>query len=1075
MRLDSLPRLIPALVASAVLLVGAGCTKAGKKNKALEQARTYAAAGEYDKAELEFKNVLQLEPGNADALAGLGVMFFEQGRVSTVFPLLSRAKDAQPNNLPVRTKLGMYLLAAGKVPEAIAEAEFVLGKDPKQADAAILLASAATRPEDIVKARTFLGGLASADTAPIKTALALLELKDNKLPAATQLIEAALAQNPKYADGHALASAVNFANKKVPEGEASLKSAADLAPARSIHPLQYARFKAQTGDVATARTVLEGVVKKTPDYLPALIALSQLYAGQNELPKAEETIAKAAARDAMHPEVIVLSARFKMGKGDVAKAVEDLERARNTLPKLPEINYQIGLGYANLGDFDRAIESLQRCLAVYPQHADAVLLLANLHLRKNEAGTTVTLLQNLLQKQPGQIRGWAMLADAHRARNELPAALKVYEQVDKMIPGRPETAHMTGVVQLQLRQPAEARASFNEAIKRDPEFSLALDQLVGLDVFDKKFDDAKARVAARIAKKPDDPELHILLARVHAANKDPKSAELSLKEAIRLRPDSSAPYLLLASLYLGGNQRGEALPQLEQAIAKNPKDLQAMMTAAMLYDSGNDRKKAREYYEKILALNPKFFPALNNLAYIYSLNPAELERAFELAQKARELRPEDPNAADTLGWILFQRRQYAWAATLLQESVEKMPGSGEVQYHYGMSQYMLGNETAAESALQKAVEAKEPFLGQDEAKARLALLRTDADKTPAGERAALAEKLAARGEDPVALARLGRIHELQKDLGKASAAYEAALKITPKNVPLTLRLAQILRARDEAAKAMELLKAARKFAPDDPEVAALLGQLAYASGDHPWSFTLAQEVLIRKPAAADALLDHARAAAAVGRLAEAEASWTAFLKAESASPRSVAARRSLELAKFVRGEPASAALADAVARARTDEPDAPLTLVAVALTAAKNKDDSGARKGLEAALEKFPAMAAARKHLALLLARDPANADKAYELAVKARETLAEDADLRRGIAILLYHKADYNRALSALREVGQRAPKDAEIAYYEALTLAKQKNAAGAAKAAERALGLGLAPEQAKEARELAKPPAKT
>lgn len=1075
MRFASLLRLIPAVAAAVVLLAGPGCSKANKKTRTLEQARAYAAAGEYDKAELEFKNVLQLEPGNPDALAGLGVMFFEQGRVSTVYPLLSRAKDGLPNHLQVRTKLGMFYLAAAKVPEAVAEAEFVLGKDPGAADAAILLASAAQKPEEIAKARAFLSALSTANSAPVKTALALLELKDNKLPAATQLIEAALAQNPKYADGHALASAVNFANKKVPEGEASLKAAADLAPARSIHPLQYARFKAQTGDTATAQTVLESVIKKTPDYLPALIAVAQLYAGQNDVAKAEEAIAKAAARDAMHPEVIVLSARFKMGKGDIAKAVEDLERARNSLPKLPEINYQIGLGHANLGDFDRAIESLQRCLAVHPQHADAVLLLANLHLRKNEAGTSITLLQGLLQKQPGQLRAWAMLADAHRARNEPAAALKVYEQVEKMIPGRPETVYMTGVVQLQLKQLVEARASFNEALKREPGYSLALDQLTGLDVFENKFADAKTRVAERIAKKPDDPELHVLLARVHAANKDTKAAEAALKEAIRLRPDASAPYLLLASLYLGGNQRNEALPQLEQAIAKNPKDLQAMMTAAMLHDSGGDRKKAREYYEKILALNPKFFPALNNLAYLCSLNPAEMERAFELAQKARELRPQDPNAADTLGWILYQRRQYAWAATLLQESVEKMPGSGEVQYHHGMAQYMLGNEAAAESALQKAVDAKEPFLGQDEAKARLALLRTDVEKTPAAERAALAEKLAARGEDPVALARLGRIHELQKDLGKASAAYEAALKITPKNVPLTLRQATILRARDEIPKALELLKAARKFAPDDAEVASFLGQLAYATGDHPWAFTLAQEVIVRKPTATDALFDHAKAAAAVGRLAEAETSWASFLKVESASARATAARRGLELAKFVRGETASGGLAEALNRARTEDPDGPLTLVAAALTAARNKDEASARKGLEQALEKYPAMAAARKHLALLLARDPANADKAYDLAVKARETLADDSDLRRGIAILLYHKADYTRALGALRDVGQRLPKDAEIAYYEALTLAKQKNAAAAAKAAQRALDLGLAPEFAKEARELAKPPAKT
>lgn len=1068
MSLTRLPRLAFVLVAAAVLAVGPGCSKDSKKTRALQQARTYVAAGEYDKAELEFKNVLQIEPGNADALAGLGVMFFEQGRVSSVFPLLSRAKDVQPNNLAVRTKLGMFYLAAGKPAEASAEAEFVLRADPKQSDAALLLASAAFKPEDVAKARATLSALSTSGTAPVKTALALLELRENKAPAAAKLVEEAIALAPKFSDVYAVQALLQFAAKNTAQGEAALKQAAEFAPPRSIHPLQYARFKVQTGDLPTSRSVLEGVAKKTPDYLPALLALTQLYSGEGKQAEAEETLAKVLARDAFHPEAILLSAQLKMAKGELAKAIEDLERARNTFPKMPELHFQLGVAYANKGEADRAIESIQQTLAGAPDHTDANLLYAALHLRKGEAGTSVTQLKKLLQKQPQQLRAWLMLADALRTQNDLPQTLLVYDQIDKMVPGNPQTALMRGLVLMQQNKRPDARAAFLDALKRNADFAPAEEQLINVDLAERKFDDARARVDARIKKQPDNAENHLLLARVCAARNDLKGAEAALDEAIRLRPDAPTPYLLLANLYLASNQQDSALVKLEQVIAKDPKNTQALMTAATIHDGRKNGAKAREYYEKIVEANAKFAPALNNLAYLYSANPNDLEKAFELAQKARELRPQDPNIADTLGWILYQRKQYPWAATVLQEAADKLSTNGEVQYHLGMAQYMIGNEAGAAASLQKAVDSKQEFVGLAEARERLALLRIDVAKLPAAERGKLAQSLAARADDPVALFRLGRLHELEKDLPRAAAAYEAGLKISPKSVPITLQLAAVYRARDENTKASDLLKAARKFAPDDPEVANGLGQLAFASGDYAWAYTLAQEALQRRANTPDFLYDHARSAFAVGRLAEAENSWASFLKIESNSARSAEVRRHQELGAIARGEVSRAGAAEKIAAALKSEPESAVTLLSSAVWQLSKNDVSGAQKHLEKAVVTYPTLAPARKHLALIYARDPKNVEKAYELAMKARETMVDDADLRRAIAILLYHKGEYNRALSALREFTSRQTTDAELFYYEGLTLQKQKNTPASLKALQKALELNLKAELAADARKI-------
>jgi tetratricopeptide (TPR) repeat protein len=769
---------------------------------------------------------------------------------------------------------------------------------------------------------------------------------------------------------------------------------------------------------------------------------------------------------------VLLNAQLRIAKGDHAKAIEDLERARNTFPKMPELLFLLGRAHILRGTDDkRAEECLQQALFVQPEHAEANLLLASLQLKKGESGAAVTQLQKFLQKQPRQLRGWLLLADALRAQNNFAATLKVYDEVDKLVPNNPQTALMRGLVHLQQNKRPEARAAFLEALKRYPDFAPADEQLIGLDVVEKRFADARARVDARLRKDPENAENHLLLARVCAASDDRKGAEAALNQVIKLRPDAAIPYILLANLYLADKQVDSALAKLEEAIAKNPRNLQAHMMAATLHDTRKEPAKAKAYYEKIVELNPKFAPALNNLAYLYSSNPAELEKAFELAQKARELRPQDPNIADTLGWILYQRKQYAWAVTVLQESADKLADSAEVQYHLGLARYMVGNEDLALAALQKAIDTKQEFPGLAEARARIEILRTEVEKLGAAARAEFLRQHGAKTDDPVALARVGRIHELAKDYGKAAAAYEATLKISPKNIPVTLRLAEVHQARKETAPALELLRNARKFAPDDPDVAGALGRLSFATGEHARAYTLLQEAVQRRSDSADLLFDHARAAFAVGRQAEAETTWAAFLKVESTTPRSVIVRRSLEISTISRetARPLPAAAAQKIAEATKESPEEAVTLLAGAVLQVAANDQASAQRTLEKAVAAYPNQAQANRLLALILpTSNPQLVEKAYEFAMKARETLSEDVELRRKIAILLYLKGEMPRALSALREVAERLPKDGEIAYYEGMVLHRQKNLTAATKALQKALDLGLSPALAAEARKL-------
>src|SRR4029077_5623189 len=164
--------------------------------------------------------------------------------------------------------------------------------------------------------------------------------------------------------------------------------------------------------------------------------------------------------------------------------------------------------------------------------------------------------------------------------------------------------------------------------------------------------------------------------------------------------------------------------------SKNPNNTPTLMTLALVYERMKDFPKAHDAYEKLLSTQPNFVPALNNLAYLYTERLNDVDKAYDLARKARELQGQDASIGDTFGWVLYKRGDYQQALPILQESAEKAPDTPEIQFHVGMTAYMMGQTDLARVALKKAAAAAKDFPGKDESKRRLALLESGKGPSP---------------------------------------------------------------------------------------------------------------------------------------------------------------------------------------------------------------------------------------------------------------------------------------------------------------------------------------------------------
>jgi Tfp pilus assembly protein PilF len=466
---------------------------------------------------------------------------------------------------------------------------------------------------------------------------------------------------------------------------------------------------------------------------------------------------------------------------------------------------------------------------------------------------------------------------------------------------------------------------------------------------------------------------------------------------------------------------------------------------------------ARETYEKLLALAPRSGLVLNNLAYLYSEHLGDLDKAYEAGWKARELRPEDPSAADTFGWILYKRGDYARALPLLRESAEKVPGSSEVLYHLGMCHYMVGDEAAARGFLERALQPNQEFPGRAEAAQRLSALSLDPNSADPQTIAALEKMLAESPRDPIVLMRLAAVYERNRSPDKAAKLYQTALLQNPRNLVANVKLAQIYsEPLPDAAKAIQYARAARTLAPDDPAIAHTLGRLALRAREFVWALGLLQESRQELPANPDVLFDLAHALVAVGRVAEAEETMRKALELQPQFPQAAAASNFVRLTGLLlKSTPAELSAPEVDALIQKD----PDSLASMAVKGRRDElagNTAAARQAFEEILKQFPLFTPAHRSLASLYLQPPPDEARAYEHGTKARAAFPNDAAVAGTLGEIFFRRGEFARATQLLRESSRQQPAPRTF-FFLGLSLHELKQKADSQQALRRALELGL------------------
>jgi tetratricopeptide (TPR) repeat protein len=1028
-----------------------------RNQRALERAESYFKEGEYDKAKIEYLNLLRLDRKNPSAVRQLGFIWFEEGAPLRAYPYLLKARELIPADLAIRTKLAQVLVFLGEADAAREEANAILEESPGEEEALLVLTETVRSPEEAEETKARLRKIPEEDNVAYHMAWANLALHEGNLAYAQTEVKEALELQPRSARIHLAMAGLFSQQGKVEQAEEEFKAAAQQSPARSAARLQYAQFEKQIGKIDEATVLLKEITQQVPDYLPAWSLLAEIALSQGKPGESLSLLENVLARDPQNLEALILQAEGHLAQRETKKAVEELESLSANYPHVPLINYHLARAYFEDGNLPAATAAANEAVAAKQDYADAILLLGELNLANGNATLVVPAMLGLLKRQPGLTPAWRLLQQAYRASGRPQDAVASILREIEACPQSADAYLRLGRVLREQQQPVEARQVFEHARQLVPESLEPLEELVDLDLSQKHFDEAMKRVQDLLAEEPDSADGYALAGKVYHAQGHWKDAEAALRKALELDPSLSDAFDLLISTYISTNQPDRAIAELQALLAKDPRNTDALTNLARIYfEHQKDYPKATDAYEKLLAVSPNSVEAMNDLAYIYAEYLNQIDKAYELARKARNLKPNDPAIADTLGWTLYKNADYREALTLLRESVEKLPDSPDVQFHFGMASYMMADTNAAQKAFAKALQTEQEFAGKSEAQRRLAFLES-ADRreiSTAGLEAALGKQ----ADDVVVCMRLGEAYASAGFFAKAAAAYDQALQVNAELLPAVVRLAELNAGPlQNNNMAFALAKRARDLDPNDAHVAGLLGHTAYQLNNFPWAYSLLQESARRLDRDPNVLHDYAWAAYSIGRISEAQQLMRRVIEVQPASAPAQDAKSFLTMTELDRDrehlEAAERQIQNILAANNHYVP----ALMAKADLEIGRGQSKSAEATLSDVLGRYPDFAPAQRRLAAVYLQDPARIGEAYELALKATNALPDDPELAQTLGEISYKRNDFTHAIQWFQESARRQPLRGTDLYYLGMSQLRMSKDAESSKSLQDALAAGL------------------
>jgi predicted O-linked N-acetylglucosamine transferase (SPINDLY family) len=435
--------------------------------------------GRLQEAEQIYRQILQVEPNQADALHLLGVIASQVGKHEFAVEYIRRAIRLQGNIAAFHNNLGGAYRALHRLSEATdcyrravelkpdyAEAYSNLGlalTDQGKLDDAVLCYRKALKLQPNLTEALYNLGNALKDQGKVEEAVAcyrsLLKLR------------------PGFAEPHYHLGVIFQSQGKLDEAIAcyrrALKWKADHAEAHNNLGVALSNQEKLADAVACYHRALE----LKPEYAEAHYNLGVALKEQGRLDEAVASYRRALQLNPGFAKACGNLGFTLKEQGKLDEAVACYHKALELNPAAAEVHNNLGIALKDQGKLDEAVASYRRALHLRPNYADAAYNLGNALHEQKKIEEAVASYRRTLELKPDYAEAHNNLANALKDQGKLDEAVACYRRALELTPDCAEVHNNLGNALNDQGKIEEAVVCFRRALELNPDYAASLGAL----------------------------------------------------------------------------------------------------------------------------------------------------------------------------------------------------------------------------------------------------------------------------------------------------------------------------------------------------------------------------------------------------------------------------------------------------------------------------------------------------------------------------------------------------------------------------------------------------------------------
>ena len=331
-----------SILLAFLMSISCSISPQAKEARFLKRGQTYADKKDFQRAALEFKNAISVQPKDAEAHYQLALVYLSAGDVPRAANELRTATQLNPKHAGAQMKLAELMASTQDkklIQEAVSRIQSVFGTSPDNAEA--------------------------TDT------LALAEWKLGRPEAAFERLEEELKKFPTRLQSSVNLARLSLSVKDPKKAEEVLNQAVVAAPKSSQAALALGELYELIGQPEKAEPEVRRAVQLDPKSGPALLTLGSILLAQKHQDEAGDAFKRLATLPDKAYQPVYAEFLFKIGKPEAG--IAELQRLAKSDPNNTQVRMLLVSAYLNLNKTSEAQGLLDAALKRNPKDTDALL------------------------------------------------------------------------------------------------------------------------------------------------------------------------------------------------------------------------------------------------------------------------------------------------------------------------------------------------------------------------------------------------------------------------------------------------------------------------------------------------------------------------------------------------------------------------------------------------------------------------------------------------------------------------------------------------------------------------------